>query len=241
MTSTVRPTVLFLLGLVLLGGCAHRSPYKPANDPLEPVNRVVYKFNDKLDKYLLKPVAEGYKKAVPDPLRSGVRNFFSNLGEPLTLVNNVLQGRPAYAASDFMRFGFNSIFGVAGVFDVATGWGLPKHEEDFGQTFAVWGFGEGWYLVLPLLGPSNVRDAIGLPFNWQWDPLLFTERQLRYSAIGLRTVGTRADLLTATKVLDAAALDPYVSVREAYRQKRWSLEYDGEPPEPDFFDEELTD
>jgi len=227
--------------LVVVAGCAHRGPYEEAHDPLEPVNRVVYRFNDKLDRYVLKPVAQRYRDYVPVPVRKGVRNFFSNLGEPLTLVNNVLQAKPQAAASDFMRFTFNSVFGLAGVFDVASGWGLPRHHEDFGQTFAVWGFGEGWYLVLPLLGPSNVRDAVGLPFNWQLDPALYTGTRTRYSALVLRTISVRADLLSASRILDTAALDPYVSIREAYRQKRWSDEYDGNPPEPDFFDEELSD
>ncbi len=233
--------VLLLLAVLTLQGCAHRGPYEEASDPLEPINRMVYTFNDKLDKYVLKPVAQRYQAHVPVVVRTGVRNFFSNLGEPLTIVNDVLQAKPAAAASDFMRFTFNTVFGVAGLFDVATGWDLPKHKEDFGQTFAVWGIGEGWYLVLPLLGPSNVRDTAGLPFNWQWDPVLYTERAVKYSASGLRVVSQRADLLTASKVLDAATLDPYISVREAYRQKRWSDQHDGEPPEPDFFDEELTD
>lgn len=229
-----------LLALTL-GGCATRSPYEEVSDPLEPVNRVVYNFNDAFDRLLLKPAAQGYEKVVPDLARTGVRNFYNNLFEPITIVNGALQGKGGQAASDTMRFGFNTIFGVFGLIDVATGWGLEHHKEDFGQTFAVWGFGEGWYLVLPVLGPSNVRDAVGLIPEYKMDPVryLFDDTTTRYAAYGLFFVSERADLLTATKVLDAASLDPYLQVREAFRQQRWNQIHDGNPPEPDFFDEEL--
>ena len=233
-----------LLGLVIClsiaaTGCAHRPPYEEASDPLEPVNRVVYKFNDSLDRNILKPVAQGYQRFVPSPVRTGVRNFFSNLGEPLTIVNNLLQAKPETALSDIMRFSFNTTFGVAGLMDVASDWELPRHEEDFGQTLAHWGVGSGWYIVLPVLGPSNVRDTLTLPLNIRLDPVFYTTTVTKYSALAVRGVSLRADLLSATKVLDAAALDPYVSVREAYRQVRWNKVHDGDPPEPDFFDEEL--
>ncbi len=234
------PAWIVLLSLIA-SGCATRSPYKEASDPLEPVNRVVYKFNDFFDRAILKPVAQGYEKVVPDMARTGVRNFYDNLREPITIVNGVLQGKGGQAAADTMRFGFNTIFGVFGLIDVSTGWGLERHKEDFGQTFAVWGFGEGWYLVLPVLGPSNVRDTVGLVPEWWMDPIryLVDDNTVRYAAFGLLFVSERADLLTATEVLDAASLDPYLQVREAYRQQRWSQIHDGHPPEPDFFDAEL--
>jgi len=233
---------LLLLILLVLQGCATRSPYQEANDPLEPVNRGVYWFNDTLDRAVLKPVAQGYEKVVPARARSGVRNFFSNLREPINLVNNVLQGKPRRAVVDTMRFGFNTIFGVAGLMDVATDWELPPSNEDFGQTFAVWGFGEGWYLVLPLLGPSTVRDTAGLPPEWHMALLpKITEDNVKLAAYGLQIVSKRADLLSASKVLDTAALDEYLQVREAYRQKRWNQIHDGDPPEEDFFDDELLE
>lgn len=228
------------MGVFLLTGCAHRAPYEDASDPLEPVNRVVYRFNDTLDRNILKPVAKRYQRYIPPQVRTGVRNFFANLGEPLTIINNLLQGKPKAMVSDIMRFSFNSTFGIVGLFDVATGWELPRHQEDFGQTLATWGVGGGWYVVLPLLGPSNVRDTFSLPLNWQFDPVLYVRPIVPRSAtVTLRVVNLRAGLLNATQVLDTAALDPYISVREAYRQVRWNKIYDGNPPEPDFFDEEL--
>ena len=234
------PAWIVLLAL-MLNACATRSPYEEVSDPLEPVNRVVYKFNDVFDRVILKPTAQGYEKVVPVAARNSVRNFYNNLLEPITIVNGVLQAKGGQAAGDTMRFGFNTIFGVFGLFDVATGWGLDHHREDFGQTFAVWGFGEGWYLVLPVLGPSNVRDTVGLIPQMKMNPIeyLIDDTTMRYAAYGLFFVSKRADLLTASEILDTASLDPYLQVREAYRQTRWSEIHDGNPPEPDFFDEEL--
>lgn len=230
---------VILLSL-LFAGCAVRSPYEEASDPLEPANRVVYKFNDGLDRLVIKPIAEGYQEYVPSVARTGVRNFFNNINEPLTIVNNILQGKPGHAAGDTMRFGFNTIFGVLGLFDVATGWGLEMHKEDFGQTFGVWGFGEGWYLMLPILGPSTVRDTAGLPLEYQIDLLAQnTSGITRYSALGLLLISKRADLLSASDVLDSGSVDSYLQVREAYRQRRWFDIHDGNPPDEDFSDAEL--
>jgi phospholipid-binding lipoprotein MlaA len=231
--------------IVVLAGCAVRSPEKEANDPLEPLNRAIYKFNDALDRAVLKPVAKGYQEYIPSPARTGVRNFFFNIYEPITIVNNALQGKPGQAAGDTMRLIFNTTFGVFGLFDVATGWGLEPHKEDFGQTFAVWGFGEGWYLVLPLLGPSTARDTagLGLQFVYDLDPMLrlITQDKPRYGAFALFFISERSELLSASEVLDTAAVDEYLQVREAFRQQRWNEIHDGNPPEPDFFDEELFD
>jgi len=240
MSTIKRCAGIALLALVFTG-CATRSPYEEVSDPLEPVNRVVYTFNDGLDRLVLKPVAKGYHNYVPATARTGVRNFFQNAYEPLTIVNQALQGKPREALNDSMRFGFNTIFGVFGVFDVATGWGLEMHREDFGQTFAVWGIGEGWFLMLPLLGPSNGRDAVGLWADLALDPVpyLTSDTVKQYSLYGLLLVSRRADLLSASKVLDSASVDPYLQVREAYRQKRWYDIHDGNPPDPDFFDDEL--
>ena len=238
--SRIKQFAWVVLLSLLFAGCAVRSPYEEVSDPLEPVNRVIYKFNDGLDRLVVRPVAEGYQEYIPSPARTGVRNFFNNIYEPLTIINNILQGKGDHAAGDTMRFGFNTIFGVLGLFDVATGWGLEMHKEDFGQTFGVWGFGEGWYLMLPLLGPSTVRDAAGLPLEWQVDLLARnTSGVTRYSAYSLFFVSRRADLLSASDVLDSGAVDPYLQLREAYRQKRWYDIHDGNPPDEDFSDEEL--
>ncbi len=233
---------LWSAGVVLLcSGCATRSPYQDASDPLEPVNRAVYSFNDYFDRGIAKPVAKRYVRYVPIFARTGVRNFYQNLLEPITIVNDVLQGKARQGVSDTLRFGFNSLFGVFGLIDVSTGWGLPRHKEDFGQTFATWGFGEGWYVVLPFLGPSTARDSAGLvpAVYLQPVPYLADDTAVRWGAYSLFYISQRADLLSASQVLDAAAIDPYLQVREAYRQKRWSEIYDGHPPETDFFDEEL--
>lgn len=225
---------------VLLQACAVTSPYEDVSDPLEGVNRVIYSFNDALDRDVLKPIAETYQEYMPSPVRTGVGNFFSNFYEPVVIVNDLLQWKPHQAASDTMRFGFNTIFGVAGLIDVSTAWGLEKHNEDFGQTFGVWGFGEGPYLVLPLLGPSTLRDTAGLPPAWYMDP---ARRRLggwdKVAWVSLFTVSKRADLLSMTRILDAGSVDAYLQVRAAYRQNRWYDIHDGDPPEPDFFDEEL--
>lgn len=228
--------------IVVLAGCAVRPPDEPASDPLEPLNRAVYKFNDVLDRAVLKPVAQGYQDYIPSPLRTGVRNFFFNLYEPFTIVNNALQGKPGDAAGDTMRLIFNTTFGVFGLFDVATGWGLQPHQEDFGQTFGVWGMGEGWYLMLPLFGPSTGRDAPGVVLEYIFDPISNTTSGVpRYAAAGLLLISERAELLSASDVLDTAAVDEYLQVREAFRQQRWNDIHDGNPPEPDFFDKELFD
>jgi phospholipid-binding lipoprotein MlaA len=238
----LRITKLTSIGvlIVVLAGCAVRPPEQEANDPLEPLNRAIYRFNDALDRAVLRPVAEGYQEYVPSPVRTGVRNFFFNIREPFTIVNQVLQGKPDQAAGDTMRLMFNTSFGVFGLFDVATGWGLEPHEEDFGQTFGVWGIGEGWFLMLPLLGPSTARDAPGLVLEYKFAPIRhLTSGVETYAAAGLFFISERAELLSATEVLDTASVDAYLEVREAYRQKRWSEIHDGNPPEPDFFDKEL--
>jgi len=226
------------IGLVL-AGCANRPPEEPIDDPLEPVNRAIYKFNDALDRHVLKPVAQGYQDHIPNPVRSGVRNFFRNLHEPLNFVGDVLQAKPQAAATDLTRLIFNSTFGVLGLVDVATDWGLAANDEDFGQVFATWGIGEGWYIVLPFIGPSTARDTVSLPLDWDLDPVLYQGIFSKVPQLTLRVVSDRADLLGATRVLDETAVDPYISVREAYRQARWSKRYDGNPPEPDFFNEVL--
>ena len=220
---------------LIASGCAVTPPHEEAHDPLESYNRTMDSINESIDKAILKPVATGYTKVVPSPVRSSVHNFFSNLGEPLTIVNALLQGKPKQGLQDSMRFVWNTTAGVAGLFDVATSMDLPHHDEDFGQTFAVWGMGEGAHIVLPLLGHSNVRDTIGLfPDSWL-DPVGYhDEVRERNSMYALRIVDTRAQLLTASKVRDTAALDSYIFTREAYRQLRWDRIHDGNAPEPEY-------
>lgn len=231
--------MLIATSLTTLAGCANRPPQEEVADPLEPVNRVVDKFNDKVDRAVLKPTAQVYEKVMPRPARTSVTNFFSNLGEPLVIVNQFLQGKPREGFSDTGRLLVNTTLGVFGLFDPASQMGLTKHNEDFGQTFGTWGIGEGWYVVLPMLGPSTVRDTFGRIGDYQFDPLAYHhEIRERNSLIGLRAVDTRANLLSATNVRDTAALDVYLFTRDAYRQHRWGRIHDGNPPPPTFDEDE---
>ncbi len=240
MITDTRPThkpqllrLFALLLLLLLSGCASTShtaadgPY----DPFEKVNRKIFDYNMSFDKHVLQPVAKGYAKA-PAPVRKIVANFFNNLLEPTVVVNDVLQGKLGQAASDTGRFVFNTTFGIGGLFDVASKMGMERNQEDFGQSFAVWGAKPGAYLVLPLLGPSNVRDAFGRALQIGYmDPLQdLSDDGVEWSLRILDIVNTRAQLLGATEVMDQAALDPYVFAREAYRQQRLNLIHDGNPP-----------
>ncbi len=204
------------------------------HDPIEGFNRAMYAFNDKFDRYLLKPVAKGYHAVVPTPVRKSVSNFFSNLHDPGIMLNNLLQAKPKQAASDLGRFVVNSTVGILGLFDVATKWGMEKHNEDFGQTLAKWGVGDGPYLVLPFLGPSSLRDGGGLVVDWQtYPPSAMEDRSTGDKLIVVEVIDRRAQLLDAGDILDqAAGQDPYIFVREAYRQRRRSLIYDGNPPQP---------
>jgi phospholipid-binding lipoprotein MlaA len=219
-----------LLSLMLLGGCA--STNNP-RDPLEPMNRVIYHVNDGVDNLLLKPVAIFYKGILPQFARTGVTNFFSNLYDILTALNNLLQGKLGNAASDAGRVVLNSTLGIAGLLDIATEIGLEKHNEDFGQTLGYWGLPDGPYLQLPLFGPSSFRDGVGRFVDVQVDPVRWIWRhdiRTRNSLWGLHLVNTRANLLDSTKILDEAALDPYEFQRDAYLQRRRNLVYDGNPP-----------
>lgn len=221
-----------------LSACANTPPHEEVVDPLEPVNRVIDTVNEKVDRAIFKPAAEVYEKVVPDLARASVTHFFDNLGEPLVITNQFLQGKPKDGVSDLGRLLVNSTIGLLGLFDPATKMGLAKHDEDFGQTFGKWGVGEGWYVVLPLLGPSTIRDTVGLVGDYQLDPVSqHDEVRERNALSGLRLVDTRANLLSATRLRDTAALDPYLFTREAYRQLRWSRIYDGDPPPVQFDDE----
>lgn len=210
---------LFVAG-TLLGGCASGPDAHP-DDPLEPFNREVYRVNDVLDKAVMQPVAKAYKAVTPDPVDKGVTNFFRNIGDLSVMINNALQFKLVAATSDLGRIMVNTTFGVLGVFDVASMWGLEKHDEDFGQTLGYWGMSTGPYLVLPFFGPSDVRDGVGRVGDWFVSPVSQVEPQRdRWSLVGLRTVDARADLLVATDTLAEIADDPYQTVRDAYLQRR---------------------
>jgi phospholipid-binding lipoprotein MlaA len=202
------------------------------SDPYERLNRNLFAFNDGLDRYLMKPVSKGYDTIMPVPLSRGITNFFNNLGEPRTVFNAALQGKLVQAASSTVRFVINTTLGVGGLFDVARHGGMKPHKEDFGQTLAVWGVKGSSYFVIPILGPSSVRDTTGEIVDFFTYPLLYMDnRQLRNWLYVLFLVDRRANLLIATDVLDEAAGDyRYEFVREAYWQNRKNVIYDGNPP-----------
>lgn len=230
--------VLVLLCAAMAAGCATTGERDP-RDPFEGFNRGVYQFNEKFDEAVAKPVATLYRDALHPQIRDRIRNFFSNLGDVFTGVNNFLQGKPYEGFEDWMRVVFNSTLGVFGFNDVASDMGIEKHNEDFGQTFGRWGAGTGPYLVIPFFGSSDVRDGIGWVADIYTDPLQ-TVRPIaaRNSLAGLRLVGIRADLLGASQILEEAALDKYVFQRDAYLQRRRSLVYDGRPPRPRYDEDE---
>lgn len=223
-----RPQRLMALLPVLLCACAHTPPDDPA-DPLERYNRVVYGFNEKLDGYIAQPVARGYVAVLPEEIRQGVSNFFDNVTYPTVVINDLLQGKFAQGARDTGRFLFNTTVGLGGILDPATRIGLDANDEDFGQTLGAWGVGPGWFLMLPVLGPSSNRDFSGQLLNGTTNPLTYTDHQYRYPLYALEAVNSRANLLGIESVL-AQQFDRYAFVRGAYLQRRLSLVYDGEPP-----------
>jgi phospholipid-binding lipoprotein MlaA len=234
---------LIALGLTLsIVGCAttQTKGNNDNNDPLEGFNRAMYNFNDKLDRYFFTPIARKYVEYTPKPVRTSVTNFFSNILTINTMINDFLQGKADHGMEDLGRIIINSAFGVGGLFDPATGLGIPKHKEDFGQTLGVWGAGEGAYLVLPFLGPSSVRDAPGLGVSVLVNPGFYISSTAIPPIGALGIINERANLLEATRIRDEAALDPYVFTREAYLQKRLSDIYDGAPPTEDI-DENLEE
>lgn len=211
------------LAIALLQGCATGPGANPA-DPLEPFNRAMFSFNEGVDRAVLKPVATAYRDITPQPVRTGVTSFFGNISDVLSMVNNLLQGQGEAAADSLFRVTTNTLWGLGGIFDVASEMKIPKHSEDFGQTLGVWGVGSGPYLVLPLLGPSSVRDTAGLVVDSQLDPVTQADNvRVRNSLTTLRVVNIRAKLLGAGDVLDQAALDKYSFTREIYQQRRNSL------------------
>jgi len=214
-----------LLGLVaVMVGCASiPAGVEPSpHDPWEPFNRSVFGFNEGLDTYLLKPVVAGYRFVLPEFVRDGIYNFFSNYSDIYTALQNLLQGKPDYAFSDLMRVVVNTTFGLGGLIDMATPGGLAKHKEDWGQTFGVWGIPSGPYVVLPFFGPSSVRDTFGTVADLQSDYLFGYVKDigLRNSITGLRVVNARNTYYEAGDLLDGAAIDKYSFMRDAYIQRR---------------------
>lgn len=216
---------------LLVSSCATVSA-PDERDPWESFNRSIYSFNDTFDKAIARPVAEAYQYVLPDFIETGISNFFSNLGDVVVIVNDILQFKFEQAAQDFSRLIMNTTFGLLGFIDVASDMELPKHNEDFGQTLATWGIGDGAYLVLPFLGPSSVRDTAGLVVDFSYlDPVIFTEDdEVRWGLIALRAIDKRADLLEATRIMEKSGIDPYVFMRNAYFQIRENQIYDGNPP-----------
>ena len=217
-------------GLLLsLSACATTGP---DYDPYESMNRGIYAFNEAVDEVAVKPAATLYQAITPDFASQAITNFFGNLRDIRSAFNDLLQGKASMAFEGLLRVSVNSTLGFAGLVDVGTGMGFERREEDFGQTMGVWGVSSGPYLVLPFLGPSNVRDAFGTGVDILTDPLLlFTHGTWEYAAAGLRLVDDRARLLQADPILDTAAvIDEYSVVREAYQQRRRSHVHDGDPP-----------
>lgn len=222
------------LGMVLaLSGCATGSNPK---DPLENFNRAMFSFNDKLDQVVLKPAATAYQDVLPSFVQTGIGNFFGNIGDVWTAVNNLLQGKLENGMTDIMRVALNSTMGFLGVLDIGSEAGLPKHKEDFGQTLGVWGLKSGPYVVLPVFGSSTVRDTAAFPVDFSADLWSYKDPvNVRNIGTGLRLIDQRAALLGASSLIEDAALDKYAFTRDAYLQRRQSLINDGrEQDEADY-------
>ena len=224
-----------LVGVLLMAGCAS-GPNANPRDPLEPFNRSVYQFNEAVDAAVLKPVATAYRDVTPNPIRQGIGNFFANLQDAWSAVNSALQLNGPATSDNLGRFMVNSFVGVGGLFDVASDLGIQRQPKDFGLTLGHWGVGAGPYLMLPLLGPSTVRDTAALPVNSQGDMVRgLTDVPTRNVTMAVPIVDQREGLLQATDMLEKIALDKYSFVRDALLQRRRSAVYDGNPPEEDYF------
>lgn len=237
MQRSVFGAVLLLGSAVVVVPTASAQP-----DWLESYNRAVFDINHSIDQNVLKPIAEGYKNVTPEPIDRGISNFFSNLGDLVVVANDLMQLKFDQALSDTNRFVINSTFGMLGIFDLATPMGLPKHDEDFGQTLGYWGVGEGYFFILPLLGPTTMRDVVGLPVDAIFHPINYVDPfAARTGARALELVDFRADLLGVEKALGDAALDPYLFQRETYLQRRRSLVADGNLPDQEQSEDDLFD
>ncbi|MBT8039611.1 MAG: VacJ family lipoprotein [Xanthomonadales bacterium] len=235
---TARCLAIVMVAIMAFGsiGCsgAQVQPTDPQRDPWEAYNRKVHAFNMGVDRYLMKPVAKGYDTVMPDAPQRGVRNFFRNLSYPVTFLNLLLQGKPEAAMDATGRFLVNTTLGLGGFFDVASKGGLPRFDEDMGQTLAVWGWTESRYLVMPFIGPYTVRDLLGRSFYGYFHPISYMVREYdAYYLIAIDLVTLRAELLSFDIQIQNAS-DPYVLVRDVYLQNREFKIYDGEPPAPDY-------
>jgi phospholipid-binding lipoprotein MlaA len=251
MSVSLRQSPLILLFALLLGACAGpgarqeeaaaMAAGEETSDPFESFNRAMFAFNEKFDAWLLKPAAQGYDFVMPELIKQGIGNFFRNIIQPSIAVNDLLQGKVAQSARDTGRFLVNTTFGVLGFMDVAKPLGLEPRDEDWGQTFAVWGAGDGPYFVWPIIGPRTLRDTFGFGFDWVSNPVTYArDPYWKWGLYATDLVDTRARLLPAEKVIEqAAGEDKYIFIREAYRQRRRNLIYDGNPPKPKFFEDEL--
>jgi phospholipid-binding lipoprotein MlaA len=221
--------LLPLIAALTLTGCAVNGDPR---DPIEPVNRAIHSFNEGFDRTILKPVAKGYQAVIPQFAQTGIRNFFANLDDVTVLANDILQLKLEQTSRDFLRLTFNSTFGMLGLLDVASEMGLQKHNEDFGQTLGRWGAGSGPYLVLPFIGPSNLRDTLGYTVDSKQTDLVWNLDDIptRNPVLALRLVARRADLLEAKQAVEEAALDNYEFSRDFYLERRRGLVYDGNPP-----------
>ena len=221
--KAVSKVQLAMLPMLLVAGLTGCASTNTPGDPLEGMNRAVFSFNDTVDRVALKPAAQAYETALPSFVQTGISNFFGNLADVWTGVNQLLQGNGANGASDFTRVAINSTFGLGGVLDIATEARLPKHKSDFGVTLGVWGIGAGPYVVLPVLGPTNMRDTVALPVDSYGDIWRYKYPvNWRNVGYGVRLIDRRAQLLDASTLLDDAALDKYQFVRDGYVQRRQS-------------------
>ena len=222
-----------LAACALLAGCATPPPasdpealadFRQTNDPLEPTNRFFYRVNDTLDTYVLAPVARGYVYVVPSPARTGIHNVLANITSPVLLANTIMEAKPRRAGDTFMRFVINTTLGVGGIFDVASDFGYPAEDADFGITLALWGIGNGPFLFLPVLGPSSPRDASGFAGDIVLDPLTWASfggsKTLGWSRYGIGAVDARSRVLDQVSDIKKTALDPYATFRSLYRQHR---------------------
>ena len=235
--------LLFLLALVFFAGCATlpKGEQPDRRDPFERFNRSVYRFNDSLDRHVARPVAVAYVKITPQPVRTGVANFLANLNYPVTVVNDALQAKPKHFAQDLARLAVNTTIGIGGLFDPASKMGLESHDEDFGQTLGRWGVPPGPFLMLPVLGPSDVRDGLGKVADHYSEPqAYFSNQTLGWGLTGMGLVSKRAGLLDADAALNRY-FDPYIFLRNAYLQRRVFLIYDGNPPEEPISDDADSD
>lgn len=222
--------VVILAGVMTLSGCASFRTAAPG-DPIEPINRGIYSFNSTFDHYLLKPIAKGYDAVVPSLVKTGVSNVFQNMSDAQSLVSDALQLKGTKFGDDLGRVMLNTTFGIGGMFDLATQLGIERGNEDIGQTLGYWGIGAGPYLVIPFLGPSSLRDAVGRFGDSKVNPLSYVSSvPVRNSLTGLGVVDARVGLFPAEDLLNQASLDKYTFLRSAYLQRRQSLVLDGKRP-----------